>query len=573
MIGVFAAMSILGVLATAQRAGFSAVKQIELSSAALRDEKKIIAKYGGIYKEQRLIDWLQRITDRLIAASGRPNLQFGVAVLNSPAINAFALPSGRLYVTRGLLLLANDTSELAAVLAHEIAHVTASHAAIRFDRARRLEGTDSGAREATDTRSDDAFAMAKSNLAVALFFRAQEIEADRIGLKVAAKAGFDPEGGVRFLMAMERAAKLSSGSGLDREPFHPLVSDRVINLQLNGRRYARQDLGREEKVEYLANVEGLIFGEDTRRGSIRGRQVLFAKLDLAVDVPEGFVINSANETGSLFAADEAGRRMLWIEVLKPMPARSLSAYLPAGIAGDSRLYSVEEVSINGNSAVTALGDDDRRWIYRIYAVHTNSAIYRFVFAAEHMTQENEGAFRLSVETLRRITAAETEASNPAFLKILTLEHGGASEQVWEKTAALHVSLERFLVLNNLEAGQLLAPGEMVKIIVKDIANRVSEIPTSDPLQSWVTAITTDQTLVQPRVSRNKNVTTEVNPQGSKDRKQKVHSDSEGRRGIRGQRERNHKRISVATTTTQHTGILLRTGASAGRWRGRRICTY
>jgi predicted Zn-dependent protease len=500
IIGFLATMFILDVLATAQRIGFSPVKQIELSSAAHHNEKKIIAKYGGIYEDERLRDWLQRTAERLIAASDRPNLQIGVAVLSSPAINAFALPSGQLYVTRGLLLLANDTSELAAVLAHEIAHVTANHSAIRFDHARGQGGADRGARSVGDARGDDAFALAKSNLAVALFFRAQEIEVDRIGLEVSAKAGFDPAAGVRFLMAMEREAKLSGGLGLDREPFHPLVSDRIINLQLNVGKYARQDLGREEKSEYLANVEGMIFGEDTRRGSMGGRQVLFAKLGIAVDVPEGFVINSANETGSLFAADEPHRRRLWIEVLQPMPARSLSAFLSAGIAGDSRLHSIEEVSINGESAVTALGDDDRRWIYRIYAIHTNSAIYRFVLAAEHMTQEDEGAFGRSVETLRRITAAESEALDPPYLKIVTLEHGGVSEQVWEETAAFHLPLERFLVLNDLEAGQPLAPGEMVKIVAKDIANRVSESPTSDPPESRVSVTTTDQTLVRPRVS-------------------------------------------------------------------------
>ena len=110
----------------------------EMSPATLREHERILAAYGGAYNDQKLEALINQTVDKLVAASDRPDVKYRVTILNSPAINAFALPGGQLYVTRGLIALANDTSELASVLSHEMAHVIASHAAIREDQARQV---------------------------------------------------------------------------------------------------------------------------------------------------------------------------------------------------------------------------------------------------------------------------------------------------------------------------------------------------------------------------------------------------------------------------------------------------
>ncbi len=143
-----------------------------------------------------------------MAASERPDQRYRITILNSPAINAFALPSGQLYVTRGLISLANDTSELASVLSHEMAHVIAQHATIREDRARQVALV---TRVFDNLGSDPemtALALAKSKIALASFSRAQEFEADGIGVGIAARAGYDPYGAVRFLTSMGRNSEL-----------------------------------------------------------------------------------------------------------------------------------------------------------------------------------------------------------------------------------------------------------------------------------------------------------------------------------------------------------------------------
>ena len=103
-------------------------KQGDAASAVQREHQRIVATYGGPYQNAKLEAEITQVVDKLVAASERPDLHYKVTILNSPAINAFALPNGQLYVTRGLVALANDNSELASVLSHEMAHVIARHA-------------------------------------------------------------------------------------------------------------------------------------------------------------------------------------------------------------------------------------------------------------------------------------------------------------------------------------------------------------------------------------------------------------------------------------------------------------
>ena len=111
-------------------------RTVAQSPAAEREHERILSSYGGAYDDPKLEALIGKTVDRLVAASDRPDQAYKVTILNSGAVNAFALPTGQLYVTRGLIALASDTSELSSVLSHEMAHVLAKHASIREDQAR-----------------------------------------------------------------------------------------------------------------------------------------------------------------------------------------------------------------------------------------------------------------------------------------------------------------------------------------------------------------------------------------------------------------------------------------------------
>ena len=137
----------------------------------------MLAAYGGAYEDPKLEAMLTRVVNRLVASSERPDLSYKVTILNSPSVNAFALPTGQLYVTRGLLGLANDSSEVASVVSHEVAHVIARHADRREEEARRAELVSNVVSDVLSDPEDGALALARS-----------EAEAREAGARVARPA-------------------------------------------------------------------------------------------------------------------------------------------------------------------------------------------------------------------------------------------------------------------------------------------------------------------------------------------------------------------------------------------------
>src|ERR1700674_2019201 len=245
-------------------------KQTEPVAAGQREHQRVLASYGGGYEDPKLQAKLASVVERLVAGSQRTEMTYRVTILNSPAVNAFALPTGQLYVTRGLIGLANDSAELASVLSHEMAHVIARHAAIREEQARRTELV-SNINDMLGDPQVGALALAKSKLALAGFSRAQEFEADAIGIGVAARAGYDPYGAVRFLTSMEHNSELrpqQNGAAINpRAPdflsSHPATPERISNAVANARQYggphSTRTIRGRDKNTYLGGINGIVF--------------------------------------------------------------------------------------------------------------------------------------------------------------------------------------------------------------------------------------------------------------------------------------------------------------------------
>ena len=259
-------------------------RTVAQTPASEREHERILSSYGGAYDDPKLEALISKTVDRLVAASDRPDQAYKVTILNSGAVNAFALPTGQLYVTRGLIALASDTSELSSVLSHEMAHVLAKHASIREDQARQAAVV---TRVVTDMSNDPdltALALAKTKLTMASFSRAQEFEADGIGVGISARAHFDPYGAARFLTSMERNAALKAGkTSLDprAQDFlssHPATPERVQNAQASARQYTSPEGGERDRETYLAAIDNIVYGEDPSEGFVRGRRFLHPKL-------------------------------------------------------------------------------------------------------------------------------------------------------------------------------------------------------------------------------------------------------------------------------------------------------
>ena len=445
-------------------------KQAEASPAAQREHQRILAAYGGTYQDARVEALIAKTVERLVAASERPDLHYSVTLLNSASVNAFALPNGRLYATRGLVALANDNAELASVLAHEMAHVIARHAAIREDQVKQAALV---SRVATDVFNDPqmgALALAKSKIALATFSRAQELEADGIGVGISSRAGFDPYAAVRFLNSLGRNAELKPQSGLSSDPryldflsSHPATPERVKITQANARQYSAPGSGERDRAAYLASIDGLVYGEDPSEGFVRGRRFIHPRLGFTFLAPSGFVLD--NTAQAVLGVNQGGGEALRLDVVQVPVEQSLADYLASGWIENIDHGSIESTSINGFPAATAIARGEE-WTFRLYALRFGSDVYRFIFASKQQSPEIDRAFRDAVASFRRMTLAEIETARPLRLKIVTVKPGDTPEHLAARMAIPDRALDRFLVLNGLQPGQALKPGEQVKLVVE-----------------------------------------------------------------------------------------------------------
>jgi predicted Zn-dependent protease len=442
----------------------------EIDPAAQREHERILAAYNGGYQDPRIEAMVSQTVEKLVAASERPDLHYRITLLNSPVVNAFALPSGQLYVTRGLVALANDSSELASVMSHEMAHVIAHHAEMREDRVRQVALV---SRMVSGVLSDPevgALALAKSKIALASFSRAQEFEADGIGVGMAARAGFDAYGASRFLTSLGRDAEVRQSGPTNIDPrapdflsSHPATPERVRNAQSSARQFGAPGAVERDKPAYLGTVDGMVYGDDPSEGLVRGRHFLHPKLGFTFVAPESFALD--NTAQAILGVKEGGGQALRLDVVRVPTEQSLTDYLNSGWIENIEGKSVETTTINGFPAATASAKGDQ-WAFRLFAVRFGSDVYRFIFATKHMTAEIDRSFRESVGTFRRMSIAESKAARPLRLRIVTVGNGDTVEQLASRMAVADRKLERFRILNGLEPGDRPSPGGLVKIVVE-----------------------------------------------------------------------------------------------------------
>ncbi len=439
------------------------------SPAAEKEHERILLSYGGAYDDAKLEALIGKTVDRLVAASDRPDQPYKVTILNSGAVNAFALPTGQLYVTRGLIALACDTSELSSVLSHEMAHVVAKHAAIREDKAREAAVA---TRVLSDMGNDPditALALAKNKLTLASFSRIQEFEADGIGVSIAARAHFDPFGAARFLSAMERNAELKAGKSsaadsraLDFLSSHPATPERIANAQNTARQYTSPESNERDRDTYLAAIDNIVYGEDPSEGFVRGRRFLHPKLGFTFTAPENFTLD--NTAQAVIGVREGGAQAMRFDVVRVPAEQTLSDYLNSGWMENIDKSSTEEVTINGLPAASAVASGDQ-WQFKVYALRFGSDVYRFIFAAKQKTTESERNARETVNSFRRLTLDEIQAARPLRIKVINVQPGDTVELLSHRMAGVDRATERFRIINGLEAHAQVKARDRVKIVV------------------------------------------------------------------------------------------------------------
>ena len=443
---------------------------------AQRDHAELVRELGGAETGPRAA-YVESVGRRVGAIAGiaNPGQALHFTTLNSAVENAFSVPGGYVYITRQLMGLMDDESQLAFALGHEVGHVAANHAHIREQYANRnplgVFGSIIGAifgPGITDVL------QARARLDTLSFSREQEYQADTLGLRYMIAAGYDPAGASGILANLSRQSALQlrvQGRTNHQTPewasTHPLSENRMQRALLEARQTGRLGQGIRNRDTFLSEIEGIYVDDDPAQGIIDGATFTHPDLRIQFSVPQGYLMS--NGTDAVTISGSAGKAQFRGGAFNGTLDNAILLAFRQLTRGQANfpVPPPQHLTINGMPAAvtTAQVNTDSGLIDASVAAYQwdPQRIYYFVM----LTPGGYGVapFAPMINSLRKITPAETASIRPRVIHVETVKPGDTIQSLASRMAYRDFRLERFLSLNGLAAEGALAPGRKVKLVI------------------------------------------------------------------------------------------------------------
>ena len=444
------------------------VEQAQSENAAL------VQELGGAETGARAA-YVAVVGRRVAAYSGiaSPSEELHFITLNSAVENAFSVPGGYVYVTRQLMALMDDESELAFALGHEVGHVAANHAHIREQYVEQSSGGMFGQIIGAifGPGIADIF-QARSRLNLLSFSREQEYEADTLGVKYMTAAGYDPAGATRLLAALTRESALQvrvEGRTNRQTPewasTHPLSQNRMERTLAEAQATGRLGKGIRNRDAFLNELEGVYVDDDPAQGIIDGPTFTHPDLHIQFSVPRGYLMSNGSDAVTI--SGSAGKAQF--RQGPPGLARAISfAFLQlTGNSVQVPYPAPQQTMINGMPAAftTARVETNAGLIDASVVAYQWDLQRVYYFVMLTPGGSGLGPFLPMIQSLRRITPAQAAAIRPRVIHIETVRPGDTAQSLSNRMAYRDFKLERFLSLNGLSTNGALVPGQRVKLVV------------------------------------------------------------------------------------------------------------
>ena len=447
------------------------MSEAEEARVGAETHPKIIQAYGGVYDNDALGGYVAGVVAR-IASSSHKRVKYRTTVLDSDVVNAFALPGGYVYVTRGLLALVNDEAELAGVLGHEIGHVEARHSAQRQTAAvgTSLLGAVVGAVVGNDAVSQVLGLGQKGFLAS--YSRDQEYEADKLGVRALARSGYDPYAQADFLQSMDAEMKLQArraGSsyqgGTNWFASHPPTPDRVRAARAEaGATGIAPGSGQRNRNSYLRHINGMIYGDSPSQGIVDGKRFVHPTLRFSFSVPRGFQISNSPQAVMVKGPEKT---IVKFDGAAKPARQSVEAYLANSWAGNVRIGNLSRFKINGMNAASALARVNNYNARLVVIEYSPTRVYRFLLGTlPQVGGRYDRSLREIYGSFHRISKAQASRVKPLRIRIVKVSAGQSVASLAKRMAFSNYREQRFRVLNGLSANERLRAGERVKLITK-----------------------------------------------------------------------------------------------------------
>jgi len=429
-------------------------------------DRQMVAELG-LYPDDALQQYVQQLGRKLASRSERPDLQWQFRVVDDSTVNAFALPGGYVYITRGILAHLNSEAELAAILGHEIGHVTARHSVSQISK-QQLAGAvlGVGAIAAPEVMRDyGELAQVAGGLVFLKFSRDDERQADELGLRYLDRAGYDPRPMIEVFGMLQRVSAAAGGQRLPGwRSTHPAPENReawarqaVASLggDLSGR-----PVGREE---YLSRLDGLVFGEDPRQGYFEGGRFFHPGLGFRMAFPEGWKAHNTREAVQAVAPGSDGAVTLTLAT-QPTTREALEAFL--GQEGLSRTDAgVGEVHALPTAGAGFRAETTQGNLAGVVAfVELGGRVFRLLgYAPEARWSEHATAVRAALQSFDRLTDPAALDVQPRRIRIVHPEQALSVGMLGSRYDA-SVDADTLALINDLDPGVRLEAGRGYKVV-------------------------------------------------------------------------------------------------------------
>ena len=476
-----AACLALGLAAGAPAVGGADEEKPKKESKDVRTAKQMHVAFTqqmGVHQDINLQEYVQRVGDKLAAVSEMPELEWHFTIIDTDDVNAFATMGGYVYISRGILPYFQNEADLAAVLGHEIGHITAEHL-----KKQQRKGMLSGIASAATAIFTGMPALADlTNMAgqaiISGYGREAELEADRLGASYLAKAGYDPEAMIRVISTLKdqdtferERARLEN-----REPrlYHGVFASHPDNdtrlqqaVAAAGRR--AETGGTSNPEGYLQAIEGLPVGSSARQGMVRENRFYHSDMQFTLAFPSGWQIQ--NQPDKILAI--APKKEHFMEIRTQAPPADLTdprAFAQRGLA-NKRLSRAESLDINGLKGWTAIvrGDPSpygQASSVRYVIIYYGNLMWVFKGASRSGLEAPAGDpfFLSTARTFRRMHANEFPLAEPNRLHVLRADEGTTVESLAKNSPIKQYPLQQLRLINSLYPDGEPKPGDLVKTV-------------------------------------------------------------------------------------------------------------
>ena len=448
--------------------------------------EEVMKEFGGPLANPKLQAYVNDLGQRLAKQSHRANLTWTFTVLDSPDVNAFALPGGYVYVTRGIMAYMDSEADLAGVIGHEIGHVTARHGAQRATKQQRagagvmaatvlgvLVEAVTGVQGAAQAANQVSSGIAAGN--IASYSREQELQADKLGAEYLSRVGYNPKNMVdvigvlkdqeRFAIDNARAAGKKVPEGGNWLASHPTNDQRLQQITSVAASY-KGNFNDDARARYLQAIEGITYGDGREQGVVRGQNFFHEPLGLALTAPAGWSFD--NNADELYIINPAGDAAVVMKLIPPNAGKTHEEILRNGfkasqgrterntVSGFESTYFVGQHATQQNQTqpleVTLINGPGARTFAFLHAGRDAAAL-----------QRNRAALREATASFRAFAPSDRAAAKPWSLRTVSMPAGGFAELA--RRSPLGAQAERQLkLLNSVYDSGTIAAGRPVKVI-------------------------------------------------------------------------------------------------------------